>query len=381
MRGQPEGDQGLMSERPDRIVFGRPLMPQQHDLERLLDPVFHSAQLTNGGALHDRLEAALCHQIGGHVSLVSSGTMALMLALRLGGLARGGEVITTPLSFAASVQAIDWCGLVPVFADVEPAFATLCPQAVERAITPRSVAILAVHFQGIACDIAALEDIARRHGLWLVFDAAQAPDIETSGRNICLSGDASALSLHGTKLLSTAEGGAIVLRDAGLAPALARLRNFGLEDGRMTGPGINAKMSELHAAFGLAVLPRVAEETAARRQLRRWYDAGFAGMPGVSVLPPRPGTSESHLYYTLVMPAEQRAATIASLHADDILPRTPFPLLCGPGTMYEGAIVHSSCARAVAGGLAGQYLSLPLHGAIGRAGADRVVQAVRRVLG
>ncbi|WP_168219768.1 DegT/DnrJ/EryC1/StrS family aminotransferase [Pseudotabrizicola formosa] len=370
-----------MSERPGPIVFGRPLMPRQQDLEQLLGPVFGSAQLTNGGALHDRLEAALRQDLGGHVSLVSSGTMALMLALRLGNLARGGEVITPPLSFAASVQAIDWCGFRPVFADVEPAFGTLCPLAVETAITPRSVAILAVHFQGIACDVAALEDIARRHGLWLVFDAAQAPDIELSGRNICLSGDASALSLHATKLLSTAEGGAVVLREAGLAPKLAQLRNFGLDGGQMTGPGINAKMSDLHAAFGLAVLPRVAQERAARRQLRRWYDAGFAGMPGASVLPPRPGSSESHLYYTLVMPSEQRDATIASLQADDILPRAPFPLLCGPGTMFEGAVVHSSRARAVAQTLAGHYLSLPLYGAMGRAGVDRVVKAVRRVLG
>lgn len=356
-------------------------MPHRQDFERLMDPVFQSCHVTNSGALHDRLEAELAQQTGGHVALVSSGTMALMLALRLGNVARGGEVITTPLSFAASVQAIDWCGLVPVFADVEPEFATLCPRAVERAITPQTVAILAVHFQGISCDINALEDIARRHKLWLVFDAAQAPDIELSDRNICLSGDASALSLHGTKLLSTAEGGAVVVRDAAQAQALARLRNFGLEGGRMTGPGINGKMSELHAAFGLAVLPRVAREMAARQDIRGWYDAAFDGVSQIRTLPPRPGTSASHLYYTLILPPELRAGIIASLLAADIQPRAPFPLLCGPGTLWEGAKVHTARDHVVAGSVAGQYLSLPMHGDMGRDGVGRVVQAVLRGIG
>ena len=366
------------SDRPAPLVFGQPLMPHQDDFLRLLDPVFHCARLTNGGALHARFEAELSRLVGGTACLVSSGTMALMMALRLGELRSGGEVITPPLSFAASVQAIDWCGLRPVFADVEPTFGTLCPKAVEAAITPRTVAILAVHFQGIACDVAALEDLARRHGLWLVFDAAQAPDVQIAGENLCLRGDATALSLHATKLLNTAEGGAVVLRDPAHAAALARMRNFGLEDGRMTGPGINGKMSELHAAFGLAVLPRVAGEIAARAQLRREYDAGFADVPGLDVLRPRPGSSESHLYYTLLLPPERRATVIAALKADAILPRTPFPLLCGPGTHYETAILHTSREALIAPALAERYLSLPLHSDMGRAGVVRVVQAVMR---
>lgn len=366
------------SGRPAPLVFGQPLMPRPEDLLRLLDPVFHSAHLTNGGALHARFEVELSRLLGGTACLVSSGTMALMMALRLGGLRPGGEVITPPLSFAASVQAIDWCGLRPVFADVEPAYGTLCPKAVEAAITPRTVAILAVHFQGIACDVAALEDIARRHGLWLVFDAAQAPDVQIAGENICLRGDATAMSLHATKLLNTAEGGAVVLRDPAQAAALARMRNFGLEEGRMTGPGINGKMSELHAAFGLSVLPHVAGEIAARAQLRRWYDAGFAGVTGLSLLRPRPGSSESHLYYTLILPPEQRAAAIAALKADDILPRAPFGLLCGPRTRFESAILHTSRDHPIAPALAERYLSVPLHSDMGRAGVERVVQGVMR---
>ncbi|MFN4153574.1 MAG: DegT/DnrJ/EryC1/StrS family aminotransferase [Paracoccaceae bacterium] len=365
------------SDRPDQLVFGQPLMPHPEDFARLLDPVFRSSRLTNGGTLHNRLEAELSRDFGATVCLVSSGTMAVMMALRLGGLRMGGEVITSPLSFAASVQAIAWCGLRPVFADVEPAYATLCAQAVEQAITPQTVAILAVHFQGIACDVAALADVARRHGLWLVFDAAQAPDIQVAGKSICLWGDASTISLHATKLLNTSEGGAVVLRDPAQAVALARMRNFGLEQGRMTGPGINGKMSELHAAFGLAVLPRVAAETEARAQLRRWYDAALAGVPDLGLLRPRPGTTESHLYYTLVLPPDLRPAVIAALRAVDVLPRQPFPLLGIPGNDGELRPIRNPT---IAEGLAGRYLSLPLHSDMGRAGVERVSQAVRSVL-
>ena len=366
-------------DRPDPIVFGQPLMPDQEYFARLLDPVFQSSRLTNGGILHARLEAELGRQIGGEVCLASSGTMAVMMALRLGGLPAGGEVITTALSFAASVQAITWCGLRPVFADVEPAFATLCPQAVERAITPQTVAILAVHFQGIACDVEALSDVARRHGLWLVFDAAQAPDILMAGKSICLSGDASAISLHATKLLNTSEGGAVVLRDPAQSAALARLRNFGLDDGQMRGPGVNGKLSELHAAFGLAVLPRVAAEMAARQQLRRWYDDAFADLPEIGLLHPRPGTTHSHLYYTLLVPPKLRDDVIASLRDDNITPRTPFALLCGPGTAHDRAVIHTGGGILVGPDLVGRFLSLPLHSDMGRAGADRVARAVRRV--
>ncbi|NEX44815.1 DegT/DnrJ/EryC1/StrS family aminotransferase [Pseudotabrizicola algicola] len=364
---------------PATLRFGQPVMPDEAELLRLMAEVLRSGRLTNGGPLHARLEAELELQIGGPLRLTSSGTMAVMLALRLGGLPAGGEVITSPLSFAASVQAIDWCGLRPVFADVEPEFGTLCPKAVERAISPQTVAILGVHFQGIACDVDALERIARAHGLWLVFDAAQAPDLTWQGKSLCLAGDASAMSLHATKLLTTAEGGAVVVRSQDHAERLARMRNFGLEGGRPTGPGINGKLSEVHAAFGLAVLPRLKAELRARAEVRRWYDEALSGLP-VKVLAPRPDSSESHIYYTLQVPPVRRASMIAALEREGIMPRVPFDLLCGPGTTHDGAPIHSGSGAVVVADVAGSFLSLPLHGDMQPSDMARAATALGRAL-
>ncbi|MFD2842352.1 DegT/DnrJ/EryC1/StrS family aminotransferase [Paracoccus cavernae] len=238
------------------VFFGAPMLPDPDHLAALMAEALAAGWLTNGGTLHMRFERAITENqaLGDVASLTSSGTMALTLALMLGDLPRGAEVITSPISFAATTQAIAGLGLVPVFADVDPETLTLCPGAVEAAITPRTAAILPVHFLGVPCDVAALEVLASRHNLWLVYDSAHAFGSSIGGVPIGNFGDASAFSLHATKLLHTAEGGFVVTR-AGKADSLRRMRNFGLEQGRVTGVGLNGKMSELHAAMGLALLP------------------------------------------------------------------------------------------------------------------------------
>ena len=245
-----------MSDARPLVLFGAPMLPDPARLAALTAEALAVGWLSNGGALHARLERALSAQQAARdlASLTSSGTMALTLALMLGGLPAGAEVITTPLTFAATAQAIAGLGLVPVFADVEPETLTLCPRAVERAITPRTAAILPVHFLGVPSDVAALAAIAARHGLWLVHDAAHAFGVTLDGLPIGHFGDASGFSLHATKLLNTAEGGFVVTRSARTRD-LRRMRNFGIEQGRAVGPGLNGKMSELHAAMGLALLP------------------------------------------------------------------------------------------------------------------------------
>ena len=366
-----------MAEVGRAIRFGQPLLPPPEAFRHLMDEVFAAQWLTNGGALQQRLEDAVQHLLGGDVTLVSSGTMALMMALRLGNLRPGGDVITSPLSFAASAQAIAWCGFRPVFADVDPIHATLCPAAVEKAVTPRTVAIMAVHFQGVACDVDGLADVARRHGLWLVFDAAQAPDIrQPDGRNLCLAGDATAVSLHATKLLNTAEGGAVITGDPGHRDRLRVMRNFGLVDGQMRDCGVNGKLSELHAALGLAVLPLLAQEMAARQQIRHWYDAGLAGRQGLDVLQPRRGTSQSHLYYTLDMAPALRHRVHGALLAAGVQPRAPFAPLCGPGTAYPDAAIVTTARQPVADRLAGRFLSLPLHAGLDKDAVDQVIRAI-----
>lgn len=361
------------------VLFGAPMLPDPARFASLTAEALDAGWLTNGGILHMRLERALNERqhAGDTVSLTSSGTMALTLALMLGELPAGAEVITTPLTFAATAQAITALGLVPVFADVDPDRLTLCPRAVEAAITPRTAAILSVHFLGIPCDVVALEALARRHGLWLVYDAAHAFGAEIDGMPIGHFGDASAFSLHATKLLNTAEGGFVVTR-GNQAAALRRLRNFGLEQGRATGPGLNGKLSELHAAMGLALLPDLPAELTARRALRQAYDSAFSGLPGLRLH--RAG-GESPGYYALRLAPDLRARLVLALAEGRIFARDHFPLLCGPGTYWAGyGIVTASGTPPVAPEAGPELLCLPFHGRITAPQLARITAIVSAVL-
>lgn len=360
------------------VSFGQPMLPDPARIAALMAEAIAAGWLTNGGVLHARLERALASRLGGGtVALVSSGTMALMMALRLGGLPEGAEVITPPISFAATVQAVRWCGFRPVFADVEPDSLTLCPRAVEAAITPRTAAILGVHLMGVPCDVTALEQIARRHKLWLVYDAAHCFGLTLNQRHIAEWGDASAFSLHATKLLHTGEGGAVVLPQGGGMRQVSQMRNFGLALGRTVGPGINGKLSEAQAAVGLALLPGLEAEIAARQRLRALYDAAFEGLPGITVHRTRQSANESVMYYALRLCPDLAKRLLVALAEAGILARGPFPLLCGPGTCLPEAPIITAAATPVAPRVGPEVLCLPLHGRVSARGAERIVSVVR----
>ncbi len=361
------------------VTWGAPMLPDPDRLASLMGEAIAAGRLANGGTLHDRLERALEERSGGcRVTLTSSGTMAVMLALRLGHLPEGAEVVTTPLSFAATVQAIAWCGLRPVFADVEPDTLTLCPRAVEAAITPRTAAILPVHLLGVPCDVEALAAVAQRHGLWLVYDAAHAFGLTVDGRPIARYGEASAFSLHATKLLHTGEGGFVATGSEGARDRLRRMRNFGLDAGRLAGPGINGKLSEIQAALGLALLPDLTAEMAARDALRAHYDAAFTGAPGIRVHPTRQGASRSLTFYALRVAPAARERALRALADANIHGRGHFPLLCGPGTPYSGAPIATTRRSPIAPAAGPELLSLPFHGRVTSEDARMIASIVRQ---
>lgn len=362
------------------ITVGDPMRPDPARLAALMDEAIAAGWFSNAGPLHFRLEQALAGVVGAaHLHLVSSGTMALMMALRLGGLPEGAEVITPPLSFAATVQAIAWCGFRPVFADVSPETLTLCPRAAEAAITARTAAILPVHFLDVPCDVAGLARVAGRHGLWLAYDAAQAFGLTLKGRSIAAHGDATAFSLHATKVLHTGEGGFVVTPAAEPAARLRRMRNFGLEAGRMTGPGCNGKLSEVQAALGLALLPDLPSEIAARLELRAVYDSLLAGIPGLAPHRGGPGASPGLTTYALRATPALRARLHAALAEERVLARDHFPLLCGPGTCWPDARIVSTVDTPVAPRVAPEILCLPLHGRVSPPEAARIAGIVRRI--
>ena len=363
---------------PSILTFGRPIMPDLDQMKDLLGEAISEEWLSNFGVLHGRLQRKMSAMMGGPTRLVSSGTMALMMALKMADLPDGAEVITSPLSFAATVQAITWCGYRPVFADVDPETLNLCPQAVKAAMTPDTGAILPVHFVGVPCDVEALAAIAAEHGVWLAYDAAHAFLLELNGQAISQWGDVSAFSLHATKLMHTGEGGAVVLPDTAHT-SWSRMRNFGLNGGRMAGPGTNAKLSEAQAAMGLAVLSKLDAEIAHRQALRRTFDAALAGIPGVRPHYRRPGATDSLIYYVLRMTPELRERIFLELSQQRIFARDHFPMLYGPGTYLPQARLVTTAERPVAPQVGPEVLCLPFHSGVTDKDVDRIAHIIQTV--
>ncbi len=365
---------------PRPVTVGDPMRPDPARLGALLAEASAAGWFSNSGPLHCRLEQELAAFLGvAGLDLLSSGTMALMLALRLGGLPEGSEVITPPIGFAASAQAIAWCGFRPVFADVTPGTLTLCPAAVEAAITPRTAAILAVHFLDTPCDVVGLAQVARRHGLWLVYDGAQAFGLTLDGRPISDHGDATAFSLHATKVLHCGEGGFVISASDEARARLRRMRNFGLEAGRMTGPGTNGKLSEPQAALGLALLPDLADEIAARLDLRAFYDAELSGLPGLAPQGRVASASPGLTTYALRARPALRARLHRALAEARIIARDQFPLLCGPGTLWPDAAIATTAAAPVAPQVTPEVLCLPMHGRVTMQDARRITDILCRI--
>jgi dTDP-4-amino-4,6-dideoxygalactose transaminase len=286
------------------VPVARSIEPDRETLMRYIDAMCASRRFSNFGPIHEELRDRLRNLLDAdQLGLYSSATSALTIALRALGVS--GEVITTPFSFAASAQVIEWAGATPVFVDIDPISLTIDPTLVEAAITPNTTAILAVHIYGVPCDVRALEDIAKRHRLKLIFDAAHAFDTRINEVPIHRFGDATIYSTHASKLFHTGEGGVLVCRDASVQQRCERMSNFGFDgSGDALECGTNAKMSELHAATGLAVLPRVTAERTARSVLRKQYEHALADIDGITLIAPPNGVKDSLQYFAIRVAAK-----------------------------------------------------------------------------
>jgi dTDP-4-amino-4,6-dideoxygalactose transaminase len=332
--------------------------------------------LTNQGTLHERLAAELADYLGApYLSLTTSATMGLMLACR--GLGVTGEVITTPFTFPATPQALTWCGLTPVFADIDPGTMTLSPEAVARAVTPATSAILGVHVYGVPCQVQALQDIADRHGLKVIYDAAHAFDTRIDDTPVVHFGDASALSFHATKLFHTAEGGAVVSNDPALKERVDLLRNFGIRDEvTVELAGINGKLNELQAALGLANLPLIAAERTARAEIAAVYIERLAHQPGVTCIRPPSNVVDSRQYFAIRIDGSTakvgREALYKRLREFNVFTRRYFFPLCSEYEFYR----HLQSSRPenlpVAHQAAREVLCLPYFGSLGTEIAHRI---------
>lgn len=363
------------------VFVTRPMLPSLAEVIPLMEEIWASRMLSNNGPMLQRLEAALARHLGvAHLAVVCNASLGLVMALRHFGIT--GEVITSPFSFLATSHAIRWAGAQPVFADIDPVTLNLDPAAVEARITPQTQAILAVHCYGIPCDTAGLSDLARRHGLRLIYDAAHAFGVRDGNRPLVAEGDLSVLSFHATKVFNTFEGGAIICPDAATKAALYRLGNYGIvDDVSVEEVGLNTKMSELHAAMGLALLPHMEGAIAARNRVAARYCRGLAGVAGLRCLCPSDKAGHNSYAFPVRIGPDypiSRDALWQRLKDEGILARRYFHPLISDMAPYAGLASADPAGLPVAHLASEQVLCLPLYPDLDPADQDRVIATVVR---
>lgn len=315
-----------MEKRREPVRVARSSMPPFEEYADMIKKLWDSRWLTNMGELHHQLEKQLKEYLGAsHLSLFVNGHMALETALRALGLT--GEVITTPFTFASTAHAIVQNGLTPVFCDIRPDNYTLDPEKLEALITDKTSAILPVHVYGNFCDVEKIQEIARRHHLKVIYDAAHAFGEELQGIGAARFGDASMFSFHATKVFHTIEGGALAFHDLELEQRVNGLKNFGIMDEEtVTLVGGNGKMNEFQAAMGLCNLKYIGQEIEKRRCIDRRYRERLEGTKGITLCKEEPGIKRNYAYMPVVFEGykKSRDQVAAQLEAAGIYPRKYF---------------------------------------------------------
>ncbi len=362
------------------IFVTRPYLPPKEEYDRLTDEIWNNRWLTNQGAVLQRFEAALADYLEvPQVSTVVNGHMALDIAIKA--LELTGEVITTPFTFASTTHAIVQNGLTPVFCDIDEHTLTMDVSKIEALITERTSAILAVHVYGHPCDMQAIENIAQKHGLKVIYDAAHAFGVRVDGKSIVTYGDISIFSFHATKLFHSVEGGMLYARDPELLRKCNLLRNYGIENEILvSSPGGNAKMSEFHAAMGLLVLKRIDELIEERRTITQRYRENLKDLPGLLLCD---STAPNASYNYAYMPSRilpefpvDRDELYESLKESGIYTRRYFYPLTSDFACYENKFANAQVS--VAKMVASQILALPIYNGLTSEEVDYICQCIRR---
>lgn len=369
------------------IFVTRPRMPQKQAFIEAVDILWKSKWLTNNGAFHRELEARLQLLVGeGEVALTANGTLALLLALKVAGVETGKKVITTPFTFAATTHAVDWVGCEPVFADIDPVTGNIDPVSVANLMDDDVAAVLAVHVFGTPCDDEALQTICKEADIPLVYDAAHSFGTSVGGRSVFAMGTASATSFHATKLFSTAEGGAVFVRDADDKLRCDRFKNFGIANqDTIERSGLNMKMSEFHAAFGLLGLDGVNREIALRQAIATTYMARLAGVDGIRAVTTGIGFEPNWSYFAICVDEARvgisRDALFGALAALNIHCRKYFHPLTSRTPTYAHLPTASAEHLPVAHRFEREVLCLPVYGDLSVKTAAYIGDVIRHLAG
>ncbi len=342
-----------------------PLIPPLEEFIPYLEDIWERKWLTNNGHYHKELEKALADYLGvEYISVFTNGTIPIITALQA--LRVTGEVITTPYSFVATTHSLWWNGIKPVFVDIDPKTCNLDPGKIEAAITSRTTAIMPVHVYGNPCDTEKIQEIADKYGLRVIYDAAHAFGVTVNGKSILEWGDMSTLSFHATKTYNTFEGGALVCHDAITKQRIDYLKNFGFAgETTVVAPGINGKMDEVRAAFGLLGLKHVDKAVEKRKQVAIQYRESLKEIPGISFMEDIPGVRHNYSYFPIFVDENEYGMSRDSLYEkmkeNNIYGRRYFYPLISQFATYRGLDSANEKNLSVSHEIADSVICLPMH--------------------
>lgn len=363
-----------------QITVTSPLLPDLEEFNALLKEIWDSKWVTNNGSFHKQLERELAEYLKvPYISLFTNGTLPLLTALQA--LHITGEVITTPYSFVATTHSIWWNGCKPVFVDIDPATGNIDPDAIEAAITNKTTAIMPVHVYGKPCDTKRIQEIADKYGLKVIYDAAHAFGVEVDGESILNAGDMSTLSFHATKVYNTLEGGALVMHDEATKKRVDYLKNFGFAgETEVVAPGINSKVDEVRAAYGILNLRQVDAAIEARHQVAIKYREALRPVEGITFMDDMPGVKHNYSYFPLFVDAEKYGMTRDELYekmkAHNVLGRRYFYPLISTFTTYKGYDSANPKNLPKAHKMADSVICLPMHHELSAEDIDRVLELI-----
>lgn len=391
------------------ITVTSPLLPNLDEFHEMLQQIWDSKWITNNGSFHKKLEAALAEYLKvPYVSLFTNGTLPLLTALQA--MRITGEVITTPYSFVATTHSIWWNGCKPVFVDIDPKTGNLDPNKIEAAITPKTTAIMPVHVYGKPCDVRAIKEIADKYGLKVIYDAAHAfaleipkneadykvafdeatnalnpsqatKHVEVETESILNWGDMSTLSFHATKVYNTIEGGAMIMHDAETKKRIDYLKNFGFaNETTVVGPGINSKVDEMRAAYGLLNLKQVDQAIANRQRVANTYREALRGIDGITFFEDMPGVKHNYSYFPMFIDAEKYGTTRDELYFKmkeaNVLGRRYFYPLISEFSTYRGLESADPANLPNAHRMANSVICLPMHHELSKEDIERILNLI-----
>ena len=364
----------------NQITVTTPLLPDLDEFNLMLKEIWNCKWVTNNGSFHQRLEKSLAEYLKvPYISLFTNGTLPLLTALQA--LRITGEVITTPYSFVATTHSIWWNGCRPVFVDIEEETCGIDPNKIEAAITPKTTAIMPVSCYGKPCKMNEIQAIADKYGLKVIHDAAHAFGVEVNGESWVSKGDMTSLSFHATKVYNTLEGGALVMKDEATKKRIDYLKNFGFAgETEVVAPGINSKMDEVRAAYGLLNLKQVDDAIEKRHQVAIKYRKALRNVPGIRFFDDMPGVRHNYSYFPIFINAEQYGMTRDELYFKmrdaNVLGRRYFYPLISTFSTYRSLPSAGAENLPIATKVANEVICLPMHHELSENDIKRVISII-----